>query len=34
LPAEGVVMLGEAEVEEAAFSGVPLPQRRVVGEMV
>jgi hypothetical protein len=34
VPADGVVLEGEAEVEEAAFTGEPLPQRRGVGERV
>jgi Cd2+/Zn2+-exporting ATPase len=34
VPADGVILEGEAEVEEAAFTGEPLPQRRGVGERV
>ncbi len=34
VPADGVVLEGEAEVEEAPFTGEPLPRRRGVGERV
>ena len=34
VPADGVVLEGEAEVEEAAFTGEPLPRRKGVGERV
>ena len=34
VPADGVVLEGEAEVEEAAFTGEALPQRKGVGDRV
>jgi Cd2+/Zn2+-exporting ATPase len=34
VPADGLVLEGEAEVEEAAFTGEPLPRRKGVGERV